>query len=151
MHAKPSAMRAKSAIAKSPAQIFNDIMKVTTDAEDVLKTIETSLIAVSRAHPEITNYTAMRAYEAAIAYYHDIARQQQPKPANLTGLDASAYQAICAACESRLGKPIAPEPGFPLLTAEDMVSCLRRLRKSVDFWNKQLGRRGYFDFVARFV
>ncbi len=126
-------------------------MNVIVDAEAVLKTIESSLIAVARSHQEMTNYTAVRAYEAAIAHYHSIARQQQPKPAKLTGLDAAAYEAVHQACESRLGKPISEEAGAALLTPEDLVSCLRRLVKSVEFWTQQGGRRGYIDFVDNFV
>src|SRR5882672_7919422 len=76
-------------------------MNVIKNAEDVLKAIETALIAVSQGHPDMTNYTAMRVYEAAIAHYHDLARQQQPKPVNLNGLDAIAYKAVQEACESR--------------------------------------------------
>jgi hypothetical protein len=106
---------------------------------------------VAAGYPEMTNYTAMRAYDAAIAYYKDIARGQQPKEPKISGLDALAYKAVYDACESRLGKPIANSPGSEPLTAENLVSCLRRLSKSVDFWTKQSGRRGYLEFVGKFV
>ena len=99
----------------------------------------------------MTNYTALAAYETAIAHYHDVARQYQPKPEKVSNLDAVAYNAVHEACASRLGKPSANDPGAPLLTPEDLVTCLRRLRKSVEFWTKQGGRRGYLDFVAGYV
>jgi len=30
------------------------------------------------------------------------------------------------------------------------IACLKRVRPSVEKWQKQLGRRGYFDFVEQF-
>jgi len=126
-------------------------MNPITDAEDVLKTIEAAVIAVSRGHSEMSNYTALRAYEGAIAHYNALARGHQPKPVALSGLDGTTFEAVYNACEERLGKPVSDDPSAPVLNAEDLVACLRRLRKSVEFWTKQGGRRGYIDFVARFV
>jgi len=34
---------------------------------------------------------------------------------------------------------------------EDMVACLRKLRKSVDFWTKQGGRQGYMKYIEHYV
>jgi hypothetical protein len=126
-------------------------MNVTTDAEGVLKTIETAVVNVTRDKPTMTNYAALRAYEAAIKHYHAIARQQQSKPANLTGTDALLYEAVRTACEARLGRPISAESNAPALSHEDLVACLRRLKKSVEFWTEQGGRRGYLDFLTQFV
>ena len=126
-------------------------MNVIQDAEEVLKAIETAVVLLLTDKPDVTNYTVLRAYEAAIAHYHAIARQQQPKPPNLSGLDAVAYEAVHSACEFRIGKPVSSEQNAPLLSVEDLVSCLRRLKKSVDFWTKQGGRRGYLEFVSQFI
>lgn len=121
------------------------------DAEDVLNTIETALIFVSRKHPDMTNYSAMAVYDAAIGFYKDIARGYQPKPVTLKGAEAEAYAAVHEACETRLGKPVSTIADAPILSPEDLVSCLRRVRKSVDFWTKGGGRRGYLDYVRQFV
>src|SRR5262245_31169239 len=126
-------------------------MNPTEDAEDVLKTIETEVIRIANRHSEMTNYTVFSAYEAAIAHYRALDRGQQPKPANLTGLDAQVYEAVHRACEGRLGRPIAEDPNAPLLSLEDLLACLRRLKKSVEFWTNQGGRRGYLDYVSQFV
>jgi hypothetical protein len=126
-------------------------MDVIKDAEDVLKEIETAVVRVSRQNPAMNNYTIIRAYEAAIDNYRFIARQQQPKPANLTGMDSIAAGAVRKACESRIGKPISSQPGAPVLSLEDLVSCLRRLKKSVEFWTEKGGRRGYLDFIEKFI
>ena len=40
-----------------------------------------------------------------------------------------------------------PEP----VTLDVIVACLKRIRKSVQRWNKEGGRQGYLTFVGRFV
>ena len=127
-------------------------MSLVGEFEDVLKSIEEAVVSVSEKNPDMTNYTVTRAYESAIAHYHAIARQHEPRPADLRGLDATLYEAVHRACESRLGRPILNgNPNAPLFSVEDLVACLRRLRKSVDFWTKKGGRRGYLDFIAQFL
>jgi len=127
-------------------------MSMIEEHEDVLQNIEAAVIQVWRQHPDMTNYTAARAYEAAIAHYHAIEREQTPKPVTLTGLDLTVFEGVKGICELRLGKKrLADEPEFPALRIEDLVACLRKLKKSVDFWTKQGGRQGYMKHVEQFV
>lgn len=37
------------------------------------------------------------------------------------------------------------------MSVEEIVGCLKRVRRSIETWNKQLGRRGYYDFVSEFI
>ncbi len=32
-----------------------------------------------------------------------------------------------------------------------MIACLKRIRSSIQLWNKEGGRRGYLNFVSQFV
>jgi hypothetical protein len=121
-------------------------MKLTQEHEDDLKDIESGVIDIWRTHPEMTDYTVMRAYEAATAYYNALAREQMPKSVKLTGLDATVFEAVKESCERRLGRTVEKP-----ITLEDLVACLRRLRKSVDFWTKEGGRQGYLEFVEKFL
>ena len=127
-------------------------MDPVKDYEDVLKGIETEVVRLWRKNPEMTNYTAMRAYEAATAHYNALARQQTPKPANLTGLDAKLFEAIRDFCDWRLGiVKYADRPEPKPMPAEDMVACFRRLRKSVDMWTQEAGRQGYMQYIKKFL
>ncbi|HEU5100807.1 MAG TPA: hypothetical protein VFU22_17380 [Roseiflexaceae bacterium] len=36
-------------------------------------------------------------------------------------------------------------------TLDQIVACLKRVRASVKRWHKAGGRRGYLDFVGRFI
>ena len=37
------------------------------------------------------------------------------------------------------------------ITASEIVACLKRLRKSVQFWTKAGGRQGYLNYISEFV
>ncbi len=128
------------------------IMDPIRDYEDVLEGIETAVVGLWRTHREMSNYAVMRAYEAAIAHYNAVARQQAPKPANLTGLDASIFEAVRDFCDWRLGiVKYADRPEPEPMQAEDLVACLRRVRKSVDFWTEHGGRQGYMQHIQKYL
>ena len=61
-------------------------------------------------------------------------------------------------CEWRLGrvKPTGLQArllgmGVKPISLEDMVACLKRIRRSIERWNKEGGRRGYYEFVKEYV
>jgi hypothetical protein len=37
------------------------------------------------------------------------------------------------------------------IAVSDLVLCLKRIRKSIQHWRKEGGRRGYFEFVGQFL
>jgi hypothetical protein len=127
-------------------------MNPIEEHQDVLQNIEAVVIQVWRKHPELTNYAVMRAYEAALTLYKAEARQHTPKPVSLTGLDASVYEAVKVVCDWRLDRAAPPNAlNEDPISLEDMVSCLSRLRKSVEHWTKQGGRQGYLQFIDQFL
>jgi hypothetical protein len=122
------------------------------DHQDVLQNIESAVVQVWRQHPAMTNYAVMAAYDAAIQYYRALANQQAPKPVQLTSLDAQLFEAVREMCEWRSGRKPMPELGeIAPIPLEDLIACLRRLRKSVDFWTKRSGRQGYMQYIEQFV
>ena len=74
-------------------------MKWTDDNLDVLQNLEFSVAEVWRAHPEMSDYAALRAYEAAFQFYRAEQRGGTPKPVNLAGLDFAAFDAVKMICE----------------------------------------------------
>ncbi len=127
---------------------------------DDLQNIEASIVSVYREHPELTDYQVDSALEALSRTY------SKEKSAGGTGevspilpkgdLAREVYNAMKLACDFRLGRehavdeeeqPISLEP----LTLDEIVVCLKRLRKSVSTWNKQSGTRGYLDYISQFL
>ncbi|HUZ06159.1 MAG TPA: hypothetical protein VMV89_01585, partial [Candidatus Paceibacterota bacterium] len=79
-------------------------MKWTDDHLDILQNLEFSVVEVWRANREMSDYSALRAYESAFQLYRAELRSHQPKAPGLTGLDAAAFDAVIAMCEFRLGR-----------------------------------------------
>jgi hypothetical protein len=40
---------------------------------------------------------------------------------------------------------------LPPKTVEEMIACLKFIRRSIERWNKRGGQRGYLDFVSQYV
>src|SRR5262249_38091009 len=117
---------------------------------DVLQNLEFAVVNVWRQHPEMNDYAAGRAYEAAFEHYRAEARGHQPKGCALTGLDREAFDAVKSMCEMRLGRTHerASDGGaLPAIPVPELVDCLRQLRKSVERHTKADGRQGYLSFV----
>ena len=129
-------------------------MKWSDENLDVLQNLESSVAQVWRAHPEMTDYAAMRAYEAAFKLYRDQSRGHTAKPPALTGLDAAAFEAVTAMCEFRLGRRAGPSGelgAVPPVPLEKLVRCLRELARSVERHTLMGGRQGYLTFIDKFL
>src|SRR5260221_322234 len=122
------------------------IVKWTNDKLDILQNLEFSVVEFWRKHPEMTDYTALRAYESAFQSYRAEQRGHSPKPHSLSGLDASVFGGVRGMCEFRLGRgpcPLAGPERVPPILLDTLVDCLRELAKSVERHTKLGGRQGY--------
>lgn len=143
---------AKQELTNLPTTLLT--VPIHEEYQDVLQNLEFSVIALFRENPEMTDYVALRAYEAAYERYRAEQRGHTPKPHGLTGLDAKACEAVCAICEFQLGRDPGPGrsgPAIKPLSAEEIVACLRRLTRSVKLHTERAGRQGYLNYVGHFV
>ena len=108
-----------------------------------LQLIEFSIILVYRNNGDVYDSQVERALNAAINDLKAKQRNTIAKVNSLSGADLELYNAITDSYTALL-----EDPSF---TVENAIDCLKRLRKSVQRWTKQLGRQGYLDFVSRFV
>ena len=133
-------------------------MRVEEAYLDVLQNIEAGIVVVYRAAPSLLDLVIDDAFEALVREY---GWEEQGRGAGRPKLSAPAehvYQAIRRICEWRLGrgpldaaKPEAegmrPQP----ISVSEGIACLKRLRKSVRFWQKEGGRQGYLNYVRQFL
>ena len=130
-------------------------MKFAEENLDILQNLEFAVVEVWRAHPEMTDYVAQRACEAARQFYRAEQRGSPPKPPALTGLDATAFESLKAMCEFRLGRSPGPksETEIPVtpIPVEKLVACLQELAKSVERHTRSGGRQGYLTFIDGFL
>ncbi len=125
---------------------------------DVLENIEFALLQPYRAHVEMTDWEARDAVKALIRTYQAETRGRAAPSLKLNPLAQEAYDSIKMICDWRLGRAeMLLSEGKPMdvamtaKTVEEIISCLKTIHRSIELWQKERGRRGYFDFVSQFV
>ncbi len=117
----------------------------------LMQKIETAVSDFYATHRGINNYTVMRVYDAAIDHYR-AAAQGKTAQAKLSEVEAELYKPVLTACEAGfIGGFLFDGKMAQALSPEEILSALRKLRKSVDFWHNQGGRTGYLDFIQEHV
>jgi len=127
--------------------------------EDVLQNIEFGIVQVYRNHPEMTDWEALTAIEALLGTYRAEARGRQATPPSLNPLAEEVYDFVETMCEWRLGRerPFTRKDGETVdppvepITLDELLACLKRVRKSITRWNRRGGRQGYLTFVSQFI
>lgn len=126
---------------------------------DVLQNIEFALVSIYKEHEKMSDYDAEKAITALIKTYQAKARGQEAAPTRLrSDQQEDAYTFVKEMCDMRLGEEISLEKdgqpvniGISSLEIDEIIACLKRIRKSIKMWNKKWGRRGYFKFVSNYV
>jgi hypothetical protein len=125
---------------------------------DVLQNIEFGIVRIYEQHPELTDWDASEAIQALIHHYTAEARGRPEPDVRLTDLGLEVYDLVATMCEWRLGRAeLSTEEGEPLdqhiepKSLDEIIACLKRIRKSIRRWHKDGGRRGYLDFVSHYV
>jgi len=121
---------------------------------DVLHSIEFAIVNVYRAESALLDLDAQDAVDALVRHYRAEQEFRQPPATRLAGRAERVFQAVKEICEWRLGRArlsgLDEIPDGPIPVAE-LVECLRRIQKSIRFWNREAGRRGYLGFVSQHV
>lgn len=120
---------------------------------DVLQNIEMGIVSVYRKHNELLDYDVDKVLNLLWKEYRN---EQISKASSLPNLNPNAqlvYDSVKAMCEWRLGRMemtvsdefirVKPEP----ISVDEILGCLKRIRKSVELWNKEGGRQGYLNFI----
>ena len=122
---------------------------------DVLQNIEFSIVSVYRERSDLRDAEVMRALDALIEVYRAEARGHTPKDIRLPEPEGLVFRRTKDMCEFRLGRQElvsrihAPVEGEKMV--DDILACLRKVRRSVERWNKRGGQQGYLRFVRQYV
>ncbi len=118
---------------------------------DVLQNIEAALLLTVIDHPELSDHDMLRITEQTLTYYKS---QQKGNLAiaqsKLTDIHQDIFERVFSIWEWRLGRLPLPnkEVTCSPITIEELLLCLKRIEKSIKFWTKQGGRKGYITFAA---
>ena len=129
-------------------------MRAEDEYLDVLQNIEWAIIAESRHDESILDADARNAVDFLVRRYEAELESRGASNRPLTDRVRRIVDATGAMCEWRLGRGAAPgglSGSVDPLNLEALVLCLKKIRKSIDFWNKEYGKRGYLDFVGQYV
>jgi hypothetical protein len=130
-------------------------MSIEEEYQDVLQNIESAIVGVYREQSQLTDYQVDTALEAlGRTYLREQTGGAPVLPKN--ALAKAVYERVKAMCDWRMGREhLVDEEGQPLnmepLAVEVILACLKRVRKSVNYWNKQSGMTGYLDYVSQFL
>ncbi|MBI5648877.1 MAG: hypothetical protein HZC40_00260 [Chloroflexi bacterium] len=125
---------------------------------DVLHNIETALAHTYAEHTEMTDWDAREGVHALMRAYKAEARGRAAPTARLNAFAQDAYKNVQVMCDWRLGRAtLLTEDGKPPdvemspKTVDEIILCLQRILRSIEMWQKEGGRRGYYNFVREFV
>ncbi len=132
--------------------------KIEEEYEDVLQNIEFAIVSVYREHSELLDYEVEKALNALVVAYQAEQQQRAPSPVACTSLGQQVYARVRSMCEWRLGREellvaesSGERPQPSPLSLDEVVACLKRIRKSVQKWTQREGRQGYLRFVNEFI
>lgn len=134
------------------------MMNIEEEYLDVLQNIEFAIVSVYQQHPELVDFEVEQALNGLIRTYQSEQLQRTPTPPALKPLEQAVYERVRSMCEWRLGRaelgsagasPVISTP--TALSLDEVIACLKRIRKSVQKWNRRGGRQGYLHFVSEFV
>jgi hypothetical protein len=123
---------------------------------DVLQNIEAVIVTVFKQHPQLADFQVDSALEALGRTYAGEVRGKAPVLPK-SELAKEVYQAVRGVCEWRMGREnMIDESGQPLpsesaVTREEILGCLKRIRKSIATWNQKGGSQGYLNYVRQFI
>jgi hypothetical protein len=125
---------------------------------DVLQNIEFAVVQVYNDNPNLTDTGTMYAVETLIKVYGGELQGREVALPQFKPEEQEAYDAVRGMCELRLGRgSLTDDKGREIkldaepLTVEEIIACLKRIRKSIETWYKRGGRRGYYEFVRQYV
>ena len=124
------------------------------DNLDLLQNIEFIIVKVFRADPTLLDMDVKDAVDGLVRHYHAEEEQRTFPNQRLADRAERVFRALQELCEFRLGR--APLPGLNEKSKAEvpiavLVKGLREIQKSIPRWTKQGGRKGYLEFVSRFV
>ena len=126
--------------------------------QDVLQNMEFAIIRVYRRHDELTDHDVETVLSDLIRGYQAGQRQREMTPPSLNDLRQELYDGVKSICDWRLGRTeLGGEgaqgdvPRIRPLQVDEIVACLKRIRKSVQKWTKRGGRQGYLKFVQQYI
>jgi hypothetical protein len=126
---------------------------------DVLRDIEIPIMEIYQEHPDLVDSMVDVALEGLVRVYTAEQKGRAAPRLSLPERSQQVFDAVKSVCEWRLGRQelVAEDDtdekdvssGF-VKTIDEIIMCLKHIRKSIKLWTTEYGRRGYLDYVNQF-
>jgi hypothetical protein len=124
---------------------------------DVLQNIEYAILSTYENDKTLLDLDVIDALDGLVRRYGAEQQNRTPPKLRLSSQANRIYAGAEQMCEWRIGRAplnqgddetvIPPEQRN---TVGEIVTCLKRVRKSVHIWNEQAGRQGYLSYIEQF-
>jgi hypothetical protein len=124
---------------------------------DVLQNIEFAIVNVYRQQRDLVDYDVEQALNSLVREYQSREQGRSLEQPEFAPPVHDVYDGVLRMCEWRLGlEDLLGEGDLPFgnpepLSLDEIVACLKRIRKSVRKWKKRGGRQGYLHFIDQFI
>ena len=123
---------------------------------DLLQNIEWAITTESRRDVSVLDADARDAVAALVRHYEAELESRELGATRLSPRGERIFESVRGICEWRLGRASAVTGAIVMgaedaKSVDDVVACLKKIRKSIDFWTKEGGRQGYLHYIAAFI
>lgn len=125
---------------------------------DPLRSMEIAIVRHYRTNEALLDWLTLTAVNGLIRTYTAEQRRRQPPKLVLDPIAQPVYTDLKIATDGWLGRgPLIDETGQIAEAGErqlalaEIIACLKRIRRSIEMWQKEGGRRGYFEFIDAFL
>jgi len=132
-------------------------MKVYEQYLDVLQNIESAIVSFYKNEPNLLDLEVEESLDCLIRSYTWEQEARGTPTLRLSDRARQLYDHTRFICEWRLGRQSLDQHRFhrPKLelidiTLPEILICLKHIRQSVRYWNKENGRQGYLTYVRHF-
>jgi hypothetical protein len=126
-------------------------MKVEEEHFDVLQNMEFEIVQIYRSTSDLIDAEVLNAIESLIHSYNLEVKGGFAASPKVKGISATVAAAVKNICELRLGRGSNADELIEPKTVQNIVDCLKRIQSSIKFWTKKNGRKGYLEYISKFV
>lgn len=117
---------------------------------DVLRAIELAVYSAFQRYSTLTDASVDKALDSLQRLYTAEVRGKAAPKLRLSQPESALADQIKAACDLHLGRDAEVMIGDAQRSLDEIIACLKRIRRSVKQMGKQGGRQAYLEFIRKF-
>lgn len=116
---------------------------------DQLRAIEQAINQSFQQNPDLVDFQVDKVLEALVREYTAEVNVKRAPKLRLKPEEMRLYEEVKVMCNLHLGRDPQVQIGEDAITTEEMIDCLKRIRRSVSQMGGK-GRQSYLEFIDNF-